>query len=158
MEKVNRIYRHELFKSTLAEIEKCEKNRIYCLHGLPHAIDTARIAYIMVLENNYNIKKETVYAAALLHDLGRYKQYTENIPHSAESARLAENILPDCGFKQEEIIEIINAISLHGNDDKNSGLAYILNKADKLSRMCMDCKAISTCKWKNDELNKEITY
>lgn len=158
MKRVNKIFKHPLFKSTLEKIESCEKNRIYCLHDFTHIMDVARIAYIIALECKSDIDKETIYAASLLHDLGRFGQYTKGIAHSTASAELAKEILPQCGFVEKEVGEIISAISSHGDDNNANGLAYILNKADKLSRMCMNCNAISTCKWKEEELNKEIMY
>ena len=136
------------------KISQLEKGRIYCLHGVEHAMDVARIAYIINLEENLNIDKEIIYATSLLHDLGRGINY-EN--HAQQSVLLAKKILPDCDFNESETEQIINAISIHG-EDKSTGLSGIIQRADKLSRLCYNCKSISTCKWKKEELNLEIIY
>ena len=67
--------------SNMEHLAEYEKNRIFCRHGMDHLMDVARIAYIENLEKNCGISKEIIYGAALLHDIGRYLQYTEGIPH-----------------------------------------------------------------------------
>ena len=49
MKRCNNIYNHPLFRERLALIEKAETDRIFCLHDLSHALDVARIGYIMIL-------------------------------------------------------------------------------------------------------------
>ena len=154
MKRINKIYHHSLYKEIMDKISQLEKGRIYCLHGVEHAMDVARIAYIINLEENLNIDKEIIYATSLLHDLGRGINY-EN--HAQQSVLLAKKILPDCDFNESETEQIINAISIHG-EEKNTGLSGIIQRADKLSRLCYNCKSISTCKWKKEELNLEIIY
>ena len=154
MNRINKIYHHPLYKEIMDKISQLEKGRIYCLHGVEHAMDVARIAYIINLEENLNIDKEIIYATSLLHDLGRGINY-EN--HAQQSVLLAKKILPDCDFNESETEQIINAISIHG-EDKSTGLSGIIHRADKLSRLCYNCKSISTCKWKKEELNLEIIY
>ena len=39
-----------------------------------------------------------IYAAGLLHDIGRYEQMKKGTPHHLAGARLAERILTDCDF------------------------------------------------------------
>ena len=154
MKRINKIYNHPLYKEIMDKISQLEKGRIYCLHGVEHAMDVARIAYIINLEENTHIDKEIIYATSLLHDLGRGINY-EN--HAQQSVLLAKKILPDCDFCENETEQIINAISIHG-DDKSMGLSGIIQRADKLSRLCYNCKSIDTCKWKKEELNMEIIY
>ena len=81
MERVNKIWRHPVWKQQMEHLAEYEKNRIFCRHGMDHLMDVARIAYIENLEKNCGISKEIIYGAALLHDIGRYLQYTEGIPH-----------------------------------------------------------------------------
>lgn len=154
MNRINKIYNHPLCKEIMDKISQLEKGRIYCLHGVEHAMDVARIAYIINLEENLNIDKEIIYATSLLHDLGRGINY-EN--HAQQSVLLAKKILPDCDFNESETEQIINAISIHG-EDKSTGLLGIIQRADKLSRLCYNCKSIDTCKWKKEELNLDIIY
>ena len=80
MERVNKIWRHPVWKQHMEHLAEYEKNRIFCRHGIDHLMDVARIAYIENLEKNCGISKEIIYGAALLHDIGRYLQYTEGIP------------------------------------------------------------------------------
>ena len=157
MERVNKIYSHPLYKELLSQIEQAEKDRIYCLHSFSHAIDCARIAYILALEECLPIKKDIIYAAALLHDIGRAGEYTAGKDHREESVRLASEILPQCGFSSAEQKEIISAIENHSNSG-GEGLCSLLQRADKLSRRCFECKSIHSCKWNDDKLNMIIMY
>ena len=81
MERVNKICGHPVWKWHMERLAEYEKDRIFCRHGIEHLLDVARIAYIENLEKNSGISKEIIYGAALLHDIGRYLQYTEGIPH-----------------------------------------------------------------------------
>lgn len=157
MERVNKIFHHSLFTSTLEEIEKLEEDRPFCLHGFSHAMDTARIAYILSLEEYGKIKKDIIYAASLLHDLGRASQYKSGKYHIEESVSLSKKILPECGFSKEEAEQILSAIKSHCKEN-DTGLASFLQRADKLSRICVNCKSIANCKWKKEELNMNILY
>lgn len=157
MQRVDKIFTHPIYQSILREIEKSEKDRIYCLHNFSHAMDAARIAYILALEEGLKIRKDVIYASALLHDLGRWEQYKSGKSHEEESVRIAKAILPLCGFLQEETKEIAAAIHSHG-EDTGDGLASVLQRGDKLSRMCLTCKSISSCKWKEEEFNMNILY
>ncbi len=96
MTRVNRIRNHPLYRESLHNIEKLEQERIFCGHNAQHLLDTARLAYIENLELNLGISKEMIYAAALLHDIGRGLQYTEGIPHHGGGVKLAAPILKDC--------------------------------------------------------------
>ena len=75
-------------------------------------------------------------------------------------AKLCDIILPDCEFVEDEISEIKEAVKYHRKDaDKNkSKLAELLRWADKNSRCCFECAAISECNWSFDKLNMEIEY
>ena len=99
-----------------------------------------------------------IYAAALLHDIGRHLQYTRNIPHDQASAQLAEVILADCGFSQAERAEVENAILQHrGRQDRQrEGLAGLLYGADKASRACLFCPAEPECNWSPEKKNMTI--
>jgi uncharacterized protein len=158
-DRINAILYNHKFISYLNKNKKCEKDRIFCHHDLSHFLDVARIAYILNLENNLNYSKDTIYAAALLHDIGRWKQYEEGIPHDAASAELAVDILEECGYSKQEINEIVEAISQHRkvNEDKSS-LSYIIYFSDKASRNCFNCKAAKECNWSSEKKNNIIKY
>ena len=159
MQRIDAILHDEKFCYGLERIVALEHDRIFCRHDLSHLLDVARIAWIMVLENNLDIKKDIVYGAALLHDLGRYRQYEEAIPHALASAGLAEQILPAAGYTNQETTWIVNAIREHGVEPQEQGqLARILYDADKLSRNCFDCAAQAECKWTKSKRNRTIVY
>ena len=151
MKRVNAILEHPLFISTLAHINELERDRLFCKHGLEHLVDVARISYILSLESKSDTEylKELFYAAALLHDLGRGRQYEDGTPHEHESAKLAEKILPECGYDQSEVELILDAILSHRSKMKHwkTALAEYIYRADKLSRRCDQCAKLDECDW-----------
>ena len=46
MDRVNAILKHKTYRKYYDQIEKIEKDRIFCRHQMPHLLDVARIAYI----------------------------------------------------------------------------------------------------------------
>lgn len=158
MHRVNRIIRHPLWKGAVRQIEKAETDRIFCGHDLDHFLHVARMAYIENLERNLKLSKELIYAAALLHDIGRGLQYEQGIPHDEASCALAEGILIDCGFCERERAAVVDAISAHRDGDtaERDDLAGVLYRADKVSRPCFFCKAEEQCNWNEEKKNKEL--
>lgn len=152
-DRYNRIAHHLGYIGLVDEIESLEKDRIYCKHDMTHFLDVARIAYIRVLEEKLDIEKDVVYAAALLHDIGRAEEYRSGENHDEAGARIAEQILNEAGYEDAEILTIATAIREHGSLG-NSQLGMVLHDADRISRLCMRCKAQDTCKWriKNEEI------
>ncbi len=156
MERINLILNNEKYKSCLEKLEELEKDRKFCRHTPEHFLDTARIMYITALEENLPVSKEIVYATALLHDIGRVKQYEENIPHDRAGADFAREILPSARFTNEETEEIASAIFCHRNRVGKSVLGKLLCFADKKSRLCFLCKAREECNWEEGRKNKYI--
>ena len=117
MERVNQILQHTLYQSCRRQIDEKEKDRIFCGHDMGHLLDVARLAWIFNLEANQEISKERIYAAALLHDIGRHIQYENGTPHQIAGLPIAEQILTDCGFYPEEMKEILYAIENHRNKE-----------------------------------------
>lgn len=186
MKRVGAIYSHPLYNGKMTEIREAEKSRIYCRHDIGHALDVGRLMYIRFLEDflqekasgsadataeelrthagdpekrsSVPITKELIYAAALLHDIGRADQYLYGIPHDEASARYAEQILSECGFHAAERAVICSAIRKHREKDKQGAeyLSALLYEADKKSRLCMECAASDSCKWPDEKKNKEI--
>ena len=113
MERVNAICRHALWRESVDEIARLEQDRVFCRHDRAHLLDVARLAYMENLEQGLGVDKELIYAAALLHDIGRHLQYTKNIPHDEAGAQLAEIIMADCGFSPAEREEVAQAILQH---------------------------------------------
>lgn len=158
-DRINAILYNSTYRAYIKSIEACEKDRIFCRHDIHHFLDVARIAYILSLEHNYGYTKDIIYATALLHDIGRFKQYTENIPHHMASAELARPILVECGFNQDEIEEIIGSILAHREDcTEKESLNHIIFMADKASRACFSCKATAECNWSEEKKNHGIKY
>lgn len=158
MERVNQILQNELFIKCYKKIEKWEKKREFCCHNMVHFMDVARIAYIYDLEEKLDIEKELIYAAALLHDIGRFKQYEDKTPHENASLKYAPKILKDCGFSQEEIEVISEVIGNHRNKEiaEEHSFRGIFYRADKASRACFACKSESKCDWKSEKKNMKI--
>ncbi|MDO4633342.1 MAG: HD domain-containing protein [Eubacteriales bacterium] len=153
------VFEHPAYQREFLPLQEAEKDRKFCRHTLEHFLDVARLTWILCLEEKCEIDREQIYAAALLHDLGRYRQISEGIPHEKASVMLAKEILPDCGFTQGEIGKITEAIDAHrgsGERTENSRLAELLYKADKLSRNCFACPASGECNWNEEKKNHRI--
>lgn len=155
MERINQIVRNEKYKLHLAKIAGYEKERVFCHHDTSHFLDVARIAMILNEQDAYEISKEYIYAAALLHDIGRWQQYETGEDHAKASAKLAPEILVESGFQVAEINEITEAIASHRDSEvaEQRNLKGILYRADKLSRPCYFCQAESDCNWKQGKKN-----
>lgn len=160
MERVRRICRHPLFVEQTALLEEAERDRIFCRHTMEHLLDVARIMYIYALEDGCSLSRELVYAAALLHDIGRYEQITEGTPHHTAGARMAGEILPACGFSEEETARIRTAIEHHRapGPEGIDPLPDYLYRADKQSRCCFHCSAADQCNWPQEKKNHFIQY
>ena len=160
MKEIELIRKHPLYLSSCKRLEELERDRRFCRHQMPHLLDVARIAYIRSLENGLGLKKEVIYAAAILHDIGKASQYTEGIPHETAGKETAEKILEDTDtFTGEERQMILQAILEHGRDSENqSVLGRLLYESDKLSRACYACPAEKECNWSSEKKNMEIKW
>ena len=160
MSRVDRILQHEQFRYHLRANSKAEENRIFCHHDMVHLLDVARIGEIINLEQQLGLERECIYAAALLHDLGKHIQYENGTPHELASAEIAPRILADCGFTAEETERIVEAIRNHRNGQIADvpDLSGVLYRADKASRACFACAAEQACNWKGDKKNHNIKY
>lgn len=159
MNKIDLILNNATFKEHLARINEAEVDRIYCLHGMEHLLDVARISYIINLEEDLGYDKEVIYAMALLHDIGRNIEYSEGKSHHQVGGDIALEILRQVGFVEEDCQRICDAIRSHKELEAgdNSTLNYLLYKADKLSRNCFSCRAYDSCYWEESKKNKSIT-
>ena len=159
LERVEAIRRHPVFREALEKIEEAEKDRIYCRHDIGHLLDTARIGRILALEEGAGLRADVIYAAALLHDLGRAAEYESGAPHDEAGIVTAKEILSDTSFDEDEKKMIIEAVAGHrGTEDggERGDLAGILRRADKLSRRCWACGAADTCKWPDEKKNMGV--
>ena len=171
--RVDNILKNEDFKQAVRLIEQTEADRIYCRHGLAHLLDVARIGALLMYEKaadmpdlRQDVCIDIVYAAALVHDLGRAMEYEDGTPHDRGSVIYARKILPECGFDQDEVSDIVHAVSFHRTEPESNEpagsrariLRDILYTADKKSRLCFTCGAAETCKWSDEKKNKGILY
>ena len=159
MKRVNAILRHPLFAEQLRLLNELEAERIFCRHDLVHLLDVARLMWIDALEQGLDLDRDVVYAAALLHDLGRAEQMQRGIPHEQASAALAESILPDAGFAADETAAVVAAIRCHRGSapsDARDALGEILYRADKACRLCWRCGAREACNWPEERKNAGI--
>ena len=158
MEKLTKIILNATYKDKYDRLQILEKDREFCGHTMEHFIDVARIAYILNLEGNLGIKKEIIYAAALLHDIGRVDEYDLGIPHHKASAKIAEEILKELKiFDENEVKDILEAIKEHRScSGKRSVIGELLFKSDKLSRNCFSCGVSGKCNWSEDKKNNYL--
>lgn len=162
MKRVNRILNDEEFKERLSELNKLEKDRIFCRHGLDHLLSAARLAYIFSLERKCGLEKSLIYAAALLHDIGRGEEYKTGVSHDEAGGEIAGRILLRCEFSPEEIRVITCAIKGHRGggcfENGASRLAEVLYDADKISRDCFLCGAKDECSWSDEKKNLSLLW
>lgn len=160
MERVNRILHHKRYQEYLGKNMMAEEERRFCHHDMGHFLDVARLAMIFALQEGLSLQEEMIYAAALLHDIGRWRQYEDGTPHEKASALLAPEILAESGFTEEEAGQILTAILDHRNAAvrQDQTLSGILYRADKMSRSCFCCEAEAECDWKGDKKNLVLQY
>ena len=108
MKRIHKIQNHPIFREQYQLLVEAEKDRIFCRHTMEHFLDVARLMYIYDLEDGAGIDKEIIYAAALLHDIGRFRQYEEGVPHDVASAQIATVILlPERNWQKRSLV-IVN--------------------------------------------------
>ena len=159
MKRVELLINDSLYREYMKNNQEEEMEPKFCQHDFSHHLDVARIAYILVLEQNdlnYFIKesnlsgklaaKEVIYAAGLLHDIGKWKEYREGIDHASYGSYLAKDILTRSFFNPDEVGIISQAIYEHRNIDTDmSFLGERLHRADNLSRICSKCPDLEHC-------------
>jgi len=159
MTRVNQLLDHEDYISYLEKISVLEKERRFCKHGFEHGLNVARIAYAYLLESGEMVlSKESVYAAALLHDIGRWIEYGTGEDHAEASARLALPLLERCGFSTNEIQVILKGIREHRRhqEDHLSLLGATLALADDWARDCRHCSGQALCHKYNQAMNRVL--
>ncbi|WP_019238853.1 MULTISPECIES: HD domain-containing protein [Enorma] len=163
MPRVDAIWESAVFQREYQRLAALEEDRVFCRHGLPHLLDTARIMWALNLERACGVDREVVYAAALLHDVGKATQYASGEPHEVAGERLAREILEGlpaaCAFSPEEVGAICAAIRAHRRFDPDAApLSQLLYQADKASRTCFACPADvrAACSWSDAKKNLSI--
>lgn len=166
MKRIELLMKDPLYQEYLQRNTTTEEEHLYCKHDLQHMIDVARICYILVLEHgdldffiteagltSRLAAKEVIYAAGLLHDVGKWQEYRTGTDHAAYGARISRDILNHALFNENEISIITQAIYEHRNVSRDmSFLGEKVHRADNLSRVCFRCEARDNCyKYKRRE-------
>lgn len=160
MKNIDAILSNGLFQKNMADIERLEQNRAFCRHGMAHLLDVARIACLIALEEGDSLEKEVIYAAALLHDIGRAVQYETGEDHAKAGVRISEQILKSCSFTKAKQQAILSAVDGHRIKTAQNGrtLSDLISRADQMSRMCFCCSAKDQCYWPEEKKNMTIYY
>lgn len=163
MPRVDAIWDHPAFRKSYRRVVELERERPFCLHQVRHLLDTARIMWILNLERGLGLDREVVYAAGLLHDVGKAAQYADGTPHEVEGARLAAEILGSLpeglGFAPAERDQIVTAVRGHRRLREGAEpLERLLWQADKSSRACFACPGDvrAACTWADGKKNLDI--
>lgn len=153
MHRVRRIIADAQYQDYLVRIAVLERERIYCKHDYHHALYVARLAYLLALESGCeqgHRVKPLVYAAGLLHDIGRWVEYGSGQDHCRAAVPLAEPLLLRAGFGVAETNDIIEGIAQH-RVPQDSEIGGWLARADDLSRNCHGCQGRASC-YKAEEM------
>lgn len=161
MSRVNAVWKTPLYQKYYRKLELLERDRIFCRHQMAHLLDVARIARILSAERGLDLDAEVIYAASILHDIGKSLQYEEKIPHEKAGVKIAEEILDSLPegkrFTEEEKRMILTAIQGHRRlREDPEPLERLLYESDKASRMCFACPAEELCNWSREKKNMEI--
>ena len=132
MERVNRIWNHTYYRQCLDKISALEADREFCRHTPEHFLDVARLTWIFAMEEGLDIERGLVYAAALLHDIGRFRQYEDGTPHDVASVEIAEQLLPECGYTEQETSVIVDMIASHRKKGSGKDIDGLFYRADKM--------------------------
>lgn len=160
MKRVNIILADENYRIYLLKNKALEEHRQFCTHNFDHMLVVARITFLLLLEENCRlISREVAYAAGLLHDIGRWKEYQDGTDHALYSSKLAGPILDSAGFHSAEKELITRAIAQHRDKISTTGhrspLSRALSKADAMARLCFNCTAIDECKCANGRPHRQ---
>ena len=154
----NRIVKNLLFITKMAEIRRLEHDRIFCCHDISHCMDVARLTMLICAEEGIQADRDIIYAAALLHDLGRAEEYVSGAPHDFAGIEIAARILTQLDCPPELSREIIRLIACHRDSKgKKTQLEAAFYRADKQSRLCFACPAQDQCCWDDSKKNMKIT-
>jgi len=102
---------------------------------LEHTLRVLRIAEYLAKKEKADL--QVVKFAAILHDIGKYKE-SEEKRHAAISAEMSSNILDQFNLSDENKKKIIQAISIHSKYTGNKTMSIedkIIQDADKLDRL-----------------------
>ncbi len=108
-------------------------------HNFDHVMRVYNLA--VRIAKSENVDLEVIEAAAILHDIGGEREMNDssgNTDHAVESAKMAEPILKELGYKEEKIKHIQDCILSHryrNNREPKTKEAEIIFDADKLETL-----------------------
>lgn len=161
--RVDAIWNHALFQRHYQALAGLERDRPFCRHGIAHLLDVARLAWIDNLEQGLGFDRELVYAAALLHDVGKAVQYTNGTPHEVAGEKIASSILAtlpeEASFTTVQVRQILTAVRGHRHLRADATpLERLIYTADKRSRSCFACAAADRCNWAPERRNNVLDW
>ena len=71
MERVDKILAHPASQVYMRRIREQERTRVFCLHGIEHSLDVARIGYIKNLEQGLSFRQDVICSHHTEHLLSR---------------------------------------------------------------------------------------
>lgn len=157
LEIANKVLADRLYLDTIGELARLEQNRIFCRHDMEHFLSVARITLLLCRELHIAADPDTVYTAALLHDIGRVEQYRYGTPHDRAGAQKAQIILERVGCEDSMRRHVVLLIECHRDDClPEASLEAVFRRADKQSRLCFSCGAQAECFWSKEKRNMKI--
>ncbi len=157
MKRVKAILAHPLYQRHMQDIAKQESSRRFCRHDIEHCLSVARIMLLCAEREQRQLDPALLYAAALLHDIGRAACCAPGRQHAQAACTLAGEILPACGYRAEQTAQVLHAIRLHNDaTPSEEPLTLLLRFADHRSRNCFLCTARDDCHWPETEKNQEV--
>lgn len=159
--RIYKILEHPKFRKNMLEISELEEDRIYCKHDFPHSITVADICLQICQEQGISVKKDVIYATALLHDTGRQEEYHAQGSHEEAGIQSARLILEECNYTEDEICLIQETIRNH-RQKKNfieiANFQECFAFADQLSRNCKNCDVYDSCNWSEELKQHTLAY
>jgi hypothetical protein len=136
-----------------------ERDRHFCRHDYRHMVLVAQFSCKIIKKtggldrfvytaglSGLKAALEVIYAAGLLHDMGRWRQYDSGENHALAGAAMAGEVLKRAGFSERETALITRAIREHRKAfPGQSYLGRVLCLADDLSRPCGSCGSRLDC-------------
>ncbi len=157
LEIANKVLADSLYIRTVEELAGLERDRIFCRHDMEHFLSVARITLLLCSELQIAADPDTVYTAALLHDIGRIEQYRDGTPHDRAGVQKARVILERVGCEDAMQQRVLSMIGSHRNDcAPPDSLEAVFRRADKQSRLCFSCRAQAECFWSTEKRNMTI--
>ena len=159
LERVEKIKNDLFYLKCLSLNDLKERGRQFCRHDYQHMVLVSEISYKMIMEDQgmerfiinegltgFSQARDIIYAAGLLHDIGRWRQYENGDDHALAGADMSIAVLERAGFTPKEIQITTRAIGEHRRAGPGASyLGRVLCLADDLSRPCPTCQARPEC-------------